>query len=86
MKKINFKIFTPNGVFHESKPDSVLIKTKLGYRVAQYGITPFVGVIDPSILQIFDEKEKLEFEIKSGIVFANKFEILIFTEDKLGSA
>ncbi|AJC49629.1 hypothetical protein [Mesomycoplasma flocculare] len=83
MKKINFKIITPNGIFQESKADSVTVKTKFGYRVAQYAITPFVGIIVPSILHIKNEKETYQLQIKSGIVYANKFEVLIFTEDKL---
>ncbi|MXR09885.1 hypothetical protein B5C39_01100 [Mesomycoplasma hyopneumoniae] len=85
VKKISLKILTPKGVFLESSPYSVTVKTKLGYRIAQYGITPFVGVISSSNLHILNDNEKIEIPIKSGIVYANKYEVLIFSEDQLSS-
>lgn len=85
MEKINLKIFTPSGVFFESRFDAVTVRTKIGYRVAQFGITPFVGVIDPSILLAKNGNLATKFELKSGIVYASKEEILIFSETEINS-
>ncbi|MBG0731001.1 hypothetical protein [Mycoplasma sp. 'Moose RK'] len=83
MQKINLKIFTPKGIFFESEFDAVTVMTEIGYRVAQFGITPFAGVIKPSILFAKTGKISKNFELKSGLVYASKVEVLIFSENEV---
>ncbi|MDO6856573.1 hypothetical protein Q4502_02495 [Mesomycoplasma ovipneumoniae] len=86
MKTINLKIFSQKGIILESQPVLVTAKTQLGYRVAQYGITPFCGIISPSVLYVLNEKEELKFRITDGVIYASKSEVLIFTQGELHPA
>ena len=81
MSTFKLTISTPYGLFYEKEVDIVTLKTSEGYIGLQKNRIPFISAIEISSLFIKVDGTTKIAAIGGGIVFVEKDDIDIFTDD-----
>jgi len=80
MEKIKIKIIQPQKIVLETECDNVIIPGKDGDFGVYTGHTPFISVIRPGIMEIYNDQEVNKFAIHDGYVTVENDLITILCE------
>ena len=80
MERIKIKIIQPQKIVLETECDNVIIPGKDGDFGVYTGHTPFISVIRPGIMEIYNDQEVNKFAIHDGYVTVENDLITILCE------
>ncbi|MDP8220798.1 MAG: F0F1 ATP synthase subunit epsilon [Candidatus Stygibacter frigidus] len=80
MEKLKLKIIQPQKIFLELEVDDVIIPGRDGDFGVFYGHTPFISVIRPGVLEIYNNNELTKYALHDGYVTVENNLITILCE------
>jgi len=80
MEKLKLIIIQPQKIFLETEFDDIIIPGKDGDFGVFIGHTPFISVIRPGVMEIYNEKEVTKYALHDGYVTVENNEVTILCE------
>jgi F-type H+-transporting ATPase subunit epsilon len=80
MDKVKIKIIKPQEIFLEAEFDHIIIPGLDGDFGIYAGHTPFISVIRPGVMEMFDNDQITRYAIHDGYVTVEKDQVTILTE------
>jgi len=80
MEKLKLKIIQPQKIFLETEFDDIIIPGKDGDFGVFYGHTPFISVIRPGVMEIYNDKEVTKYALHDGYVTVENNIVTILCE------
>lgn len=80
MEKLKLKIIQPQKLVLETEFDDIIIPGKDGDFGVFYGHTPFISVIRPGVMEIYNNNEVTKYALHDGYVTVENNEVIILCE------
>ena len=80
MEKLRLKIIQPQKIFLETEFDDIIIPGKDGDFGVFIGHTPFISVIRPGVMEIYNDKEVTKYALHDGYVTVENNVVTILCE------
>ncbi len=80
MNKLKIKIIKPQKIIMDAEFDNIIVPGKDGDFGVYPGHTPFISVIRPGILELYNNEETIKFAIHDGYVSVENDQVTILCE------